>query len=66
MTNQTQPKHPLAEVFGFLRREDENLEAAQVRQIIAAPLSTILSRRSSAKTEAGRRWMDEKCRDVEF
>jgi len=74
---------------GFLRREDEKLKAGQVRRIIAAPLSTILSRRSVTKSdpsidpstvalakvevpqrgtklEAGRRWMDEKCRDVEF
>jgi hypothetical protein len=45
-----------AYLAGFFRREDEKMEAAKVRRIIAAPLSTI----------AGRRWMDEKCRDVEF
>ncbi len=75
----------------LLRREDEKLEAGQVRRIIAAPLSIEasakldvhhvrlflhlafslpLSRRIEMKTDcptiAGRRWMDEKCSDVEF
>jgi hypothetical protein len=63
---------------GFLRREDEKLEAAQVRRIIATPclskprrswMSTISSievPQCGTKLEAGRRWVDEKCRDVEF
>jgi hypothetical protein len=56
-----QQAEAVADLAGFLRRENEKLEAGQVRRIIAVSLSFSLplSRRSETKTDcravAGRR-----------